>query len=118
MSHAFRNSAYTQPTTVYVALYTAAPTDAGGGTEVTGGSYARVAVTFGAPSGSPSSMSNSGEVDFGTTSAAWGTVTHFGIFDAATVGNLMGWDTLTAQKVIGSGDPVSFPIASLTVEQD
>jgi hypothetical protein len=51
LDHVFRNTALTSPTTVYVALYTATPSDAGGGTEVSGGSYARTAGTFGAASG-------------------------------------------------------------------
>lgn len=116
LDHAFRNAAYTPATTVYVALYTAAPSDAGGGTEVSGGGYARVAVTFGAAASG--SISNSAIVDFGTTTGAWGTVTHFGIFDAATAGNLLAWDELTAQKTIESGDPVSFPVGDLTVSLD
>lgn len=116
LDHVLRNTAYTSPTTVYVGLYTAAPTDAGGGTEVSGGGYAREAATFGAASGG--SISNSAIVDFGTTTGAWGTVTHFGIFDAETAGNLLYWDALTAEKVIGNGDPVSFPIGDLTVTED
>lgn len=116
LDHVFRNATYTPPAAVYVALYTAAPTDAGGGTEVSGGSYARESATFGAASSG--AISNSAIVDFGTTSAAWGTVTHFGIFDALTDGNLLAWDALTAEKTIGSGDPVSFPVGDLDVSLD
>ena len=74
LNHVFRNTAYTQPTTVYVALYTAAPTDAGGGTEVTGGSYARQSAAFSAPSGNQ--ISNSAQVTFPEATANWGTVGH------------------------------------------
>jgi len=116
LDHVFRNSAYSQPATVYVGLFTAAPSDAGGGTEVSGGGYVRKAVTFGAAAGG--AISNSAEVDFGTTTGAWGTVTHFGIFDAESGGNLLAWDALTAEKTIGSGDPVSIPIGDLDVSLD
>lgn len=115
LDHVLGVAAYTAPTP-YVALYTAAPTDAGGGTEVSGGGYAREAATFGAASGG--SASNSAIVDFGTTTGAWGTVTHFGIFDALTAGNLLYWGALTSSKTVESGDPVSFPIGDLTVTED
>jgi len=116
LDHVFRNSAYSQPAAVYVGLFTAAPSDSGGGTEVSGGGYVRKAVTFGAASGG--AIANTAEVDFGTTSAAWGTVTHFGIFDAESAGNLLAWDALTAEKTIGSGDPVSIPVGDLDVSLD
>ena len=85
--------------TVYIALFTAVGTDAGTGfTEVSGGSYARVATsgaTWNAASGSaPSSISNSAAITFPTATANWGTVIAFGLYDAATVGNLLAWDYL------------------------
>mgnify|MGYP006330868683 FL=1 len=116
LDHVFRNSAYTPAATVYVGLYTAAPTDAGGGTEVSTGSYARTAVTFGAASGG--SINNSGAVTFPTASGSWGTITHFGIFDASTAGNLLAWNAVTASKTVGNGDTASFAIAALVVQLD
>jgi hypothetical protein len=84
--------------TIYVALFTAAPTDAGGGTEVSGGSYARVATsgtTWNAAAGSaPASTSNANSITFPTATADWGTVVAFGLFDASTSGNLIAWDYL------------------------
>ncbi len=116
LNHVLRNTALTSPTTVYAALYTAAPSDAGGGTEVSGGGYARQAITFGAPSSG--AVSNSADVNFGTASANWGTVTHFGVFDASTAGNLLYWAALTASKTVNSGDSAKFAIGDLDISED
>ena len=72
-----RNTSYTSPSTVYVGLFTSDPTDAGSGTEVSGGSYARKAMTFGSPSNGAST--NSGAVEFDQATGNWGTITHFAI---------------------------------------
>jgi hypothetical protein len=106
----------TSPATVYAALFTTATTDAGGGTEVTGGSYARQAVSFGAPSNGVSS--NTADVRFpaaGTATAAWGTVTNFAIYDALTVGNSLFHGALAVNKTIDNGDVFTFPTGNLTV---
>ena len=108
-----RNTAYTTPTTVYLALYTTDPTDADTGTEVTGGSYARQAVTFGAPSNGAST--NSAAIEFPQCTASWGTVTHVGIRDASTAGNLLYHTPLDASKTIDSGDIFKIAIGSLSV---
>jgi hypothetical protein len=121
LDHVFGNSAYTIPTTYYFALYTANPTDAGGGTEVSGGSYARVAVTNNTtnfPAASGGSKSNGTAVTFPTATANWGTVTSVGIFDASTAGNLIAWNTLTTSKTIDNGDTASFAASSLTFTLD
>ena len=116
--------AFTAPVTVWVGLYTAAPTDAGGGTEVSGGSYARVSVTnnatnWPAATGTPRSKANGTVFTFPTPSANWGTVTHFGIFDASWAGNLLYWAILTASKVINNGDGApSFAAGAITVSED
>ncbi len=116
LNHVLRNTAYSSPTTVYVALYTVAPTDVGGGTEVSGFAYARQAVTFAAPSGG--TVANSGAVTFPQASGgAWGTIVAMGIFDALTVGNLLYYGNLTTPKVVGDGDQISFPNGSLTVQE-
>ncbi len=117
----FRNQTVAQAVTLYFALFTAAPTDTGGGTEVSGGSYARVGKTattagFGAPSGG--SAANIEEIDFGTATANWGTVTHFGVYDASTAGNLMGWGVLATSKVINTTDGGKFPIGALILNPD
>ena len=108
-----RNTAYTTPTTVYVALYTTDPTDADAGTEVTGGSYARTAVTFAAPSGGVTT--NSADVTFPTCTLAWGTVTHIGIRDALTAGNLLYHTPLDASKTIDLGDIFKITTGNLSV---
>ena len=108
-----RNTAYTTPTTVYVALYTTDPTDADTGTEVTGGAYARTAVTFGAPSNGVST--NSADVTFPTCTAGWGTVTHIGIRDASTAGNLLYHTPLDTSKTIDSGDIFKISSTNLSV---
>lgn len=81
-----RNTSYTSPTTVYVGLFTSDPTDAGSGTEVSGGSYTRKAMAFASPTNG--ATSNSSAVEFDQATASWGTVTHFGLFDASSSGNL------------------------------
>jgi hypothetical protein len=115
-----RATAFTTPAAVYVALFTAAPGEAGGGTEVSGTAYARQAVTFGAPTTSTtgSSCANSADVTFPTAGSAWGTVTHFGIFDAASGGNLLYYSSLTSSITIASGDPVKFNTGALVVTED
>lgn len=119
LDHMFRAAAFTPPSTVYAALYTAAPTDAGGGTEVSGGGYARTAVTFGAASGTaPTQISNSANVDFPQATANWGTVVAVGIFDASTAGNLLAWGDLTTSKAINSGDIARFSTGSLVIQLD
>jgi hypothetical protein len=106
----FRTQAAWKPSAIYVALFTAAPSDSGGGTEVSGGSYARVQVTqadanWNAPTGGNGLFDNANDIVFPAPSANWGTVTHFGIFDAASAGNLLIHGALTAQKTINNGDP-------------
>lgn len=93
LDHTFKNTAYTQAATVYVGLFTAAPSLAGGGTEVTGNAYARQSLSMAAASGG--SQASSADITFPQpTPSAWGTVTHWGIFDALTTGNLLAFDTL------------------------
>ena len=108
-----RNTSYTSPTTVYVSLYTTDPTDAGSGTEVSGGSYARIAVTFGAPSNGVST--NSADVTFPTSTSSLGTVTHIGIHDASTSGNLLFHTPLDTAKTIDSGDIFKIETGNLSV---
>jgi hypothetical protein len=108
-----RNTSYTSPSTVYVALFTSDPTDAGSGTECSGGAYARQSATFGAPSDGASSIS--ADVEFPQATGAWGTITHFGIFDASSSGNLLYHGALTASKTIATGDVLKITSSNLTV---
>ena len=110
-----RNTTYTSVATVYVSLWTSDPTDAGSGTEVStsGTSYARTAVTFGAPSNGASL--NSADVTFPTATASWGTVGWIGINDAATSGNLLYHTALDTAKAIDSGDIFKISTGNLSV---
>lgn len=112
LDHAFRNVEYVRPATVYLALFTAAPSDAGGGTEVSGFGYARQAITLGAAAAK--AQASTAVIEFGPdTGTNWGTISHVGIFDALTVGNLMAWVD-NADLVIQVGDYYRVPIGSLT----
>lgn len=108
-----RNTSYTSPATVYVGLYTSDPTDANTGTEVSGGSYARTAVTFGAPSNGAST--NDAAVEFPQATASWGTVAYIGILDASTSGNLLYHTALDTSKTIDTGDIFKIAVGSLSV---
>ena len=108
-----RNTAYSSPATVYVGLFTSDPTDAGTGTEITGNSYARKSMAFNAPSNGAST--NSAAVEFDQATGTWGTITHFGILDALTIGNLLYHGALTTSKTIETGDVFKFAAASVTV---
>lgn len=115
----FRNISFTLPATVYVGLYTAAPSDTAEGTEVSGGAYARQSVTFGAPSGNPAQISNSASVTFPTATANWGTITHVALHSASTgTGNQIVWTALTTSKAINTDDQAVFNTGSLVVQLD
>jgi hypothetical protein len=108
-----RNTAYTAPTTVYVGLFTTSLTAGGSGTEVSGGSYARVSATFTASS-SGATASNA-DITFPTATASWGTVTTIGVYDALTTGNLLYFTPLDVNKTIDSGDIFKITSGNLTV---
>ena len=108
-----RNTSYTSPSTVYIGLYTSDPTDANTGTEVSGGSYTRTAVTMGAPSNGVST--NSAAVEFPQASGSWGTVGWIGILDASSSGNLLYHTALDTSKTISSGDIFKIAIGGLSV---
>jgi hypothetical protein len=108
-----RNTTYTSPSTVYVGLFLTDPTDAGSGTEVSGSSYARKAMTFGAPSNGASV--NSAAVEFDQATGNWGTIPFFAIFDALTSGNMLYHGALTASKTIETGDVFKFATSSVSV---
>ncbi len=108
-----RGQAHTGAATVYAALYTAAPTDAGGGTECAYSGYARVAITFGAPSGGASANTNT--VTFVAVAGSTQTVVAIGIFDASTAGNLLIWDTLASSVVYNVSDIPIFAVSGVTL---
>jgi hypothetical protein len=103
----------TRPTVWYVALYTAAPSDSGGGTEVSGSGYSRKSVTFSSASSPGGTTSNSNTVTFTAAGGNWGTITHCGIFDATSSGNLLWHGALTASKTVNDGDTLQFAIGDM-----
>jgi hypothetical protein len=123
LGHLFRATAFTAPASLYIRLNTSSCGDAASGTEVSGGAYARVAVTSGAgawaaPTGGNGTTSNLAVIAFPTPTVSWGTVTSFEVMDAASAGNSLICQTLTQSKTINIGDTVSFPIGTLTVQID
>lgn len=107
-----------RPTEWYVALYTAAPSDAGGGTEVSGANYSRQAVTFAAATSPTGTTSNTNELIFTASAGDFGTVTHIGIHDAASGGNLLWHGALAASKTINDGDALVFAIGNIDLTLD
>ena len=119
LDHVLMKGDYTSPTNIWIALYTADPSDTGGGTEVTGGSYARKQTSgsdWDAASGGASA--NSGELAFVTATADWGTITAFALFDAVTGGNMLYWGELTEDKAVSSGDTAKFAAGELDITED
>lgn len=124
LDHIMGVGAFTMPT-VYLALCTADPTDAGTGASMNEvantGAYARVAVAadFATPA-SGGSIANDGPIDFVEATGSWGTVTHFALLDSGThgAGNMLVHGDLTASKPIDSGDTPSFAIGDIVVTLD
>lgn len=109
------NSA-TRPTAWYVALFTAAPSDTGGGTEVSGNGYARKVTGTMTITGTATTATNAAAIEFDPASGGnWGTLTHAAIFDALTTGNMLAWAPLTTSRTINDGDVFRVPASSLTV---
>ena len=117
LDHVFKTGAYAVPTNIYIELYTVAPTDAGGGTPVAGGSYARkVCDTWDAAAAG--AIANTGAITFAQATGDWGEVVAFGIFDAITGGNFLAWADLTVNKTILTGDTAEFAAGELDVTLD
>lgn len=110
--------AATRPTAWWVGLFTAAPSDTGGGTEVSGGAYARQSISFSVSGTSPTLATNTAQIDFPTATASWGTITHIGIFDAVTTGNLIWWGALTASKTVAIDDVFRFIAGAIDLTLD
>lgn len=111
LDHAFRNTAYTPPATVYAGLMTTQPTIAGGGTEVAGNNYARVAISWSAAAALL--LTNSAQINFPTPSGSWGTVKWVTVWDALSGGNMMGFSSEMAPQSPGSGATVNIATGDL-----
>ena len=105
----------TRPTAWYLGLFTGAPGEAGGGTEVSGGSYVREAVVF---TVSGDTATNNAAVEWPVATANWGAITHVAIFDALTSGNMIAYAALSAAKTIETGDVLRIPATDLDVTLD
>lgn len=117
LDHVFANNAYTAPTTLYLALFTANPDEDGSGAEVStvGTAYVRQTVAF---TVTGNTASNSGAVEYPTATASFGTVSHVGIYDASTSGNLLAYAALTSSKAISTGDVFRVPVGDLDITLD
>ena len=116
LEHTLGITAYTQPTTVYLALFTTDPTDAGTGTEVSGGSYARQSISWNTPASG--AVTNSADVTFPQATADYGVVSHIGIFDASTAGNLLYHGALSASKSVTTNDTFIVEAGDLSISLD
>jgi len=115
LDHVFANNAYTSPTTVYVSLHTANPDEDASGTEVSGGAYVRQAGSF---TVSGNTATTDAAIEYATATANYGTVSHVGIWDAETSGNMLAYAALTASKTIETGDVFRIPTGDLDITLD
>jgi hypothetical protein len=112
LDHVFGGVPYSAPATLYLALYTSDPGDGNTGTECSGTSYARQTIAF---TVTTDTASNSAAVEFPVAGSSWGTITHVGILDQLTSGNLLAHGALTASKAIASGDVFRVEIGDLDI---
>ena len=116
LTYLFTTGSVTRPTAWYVGLFTAAPSDTGGGTEVSGSAYARVVTGTISGSGTATTFTNAAAIEFAAASGGnWGTIGWAGIFTASTGGTLLAWAPLTTSKAINDGDIFRIPASSLSI---
>ena len=108
----FTTGAVTRPTAWYIGLFTSDPGEAQGGTEVSGGSYVREAVTF---TVSGDTATNSAAIEWPVATASWGTITHIAVYDASTSGTQIAYAALTSSKTISTGDVLRIPAGDLDI---
>ena len=112
LAHTFSNTAYTSPSTVYVALYTVAPTDSTTGTEVTGGGYVRQSASL---TTTASDTTNASAIEWPTATADYGTVVAVAVLDASSSGNMLAFAALDTNKTISTGDVFRIPTGDLDI---
>jgi len=112
LNYVFRNSGTPTSTNVHLALFTVAPGEAGGGTEVTGSGYARQSTAFGASSGG--AIANTAEEAFTASGGSFGTVVAMALFDASSGGNMIAYDVIDS-AVVGDGDTISFAVGAIDI---
>ncbi len=113
LDHVLGTSAYTMPSTVYIGLSTGSFADDNSGTELTGNGYARQSIAFDAAASG--TTDNTSAVDFPTATGSWGTVSHYGLFDASSGGNLLIHGAFTASKAVASGDILRIAAGELDI---
>tara|TARA_B100000900_G_C20351735_1_gene622593 strand:- start:89 stop:475 length:387 start_codon:yes stop_codon:yes gene_type:complete len=113
LDHFTGTASTSAPSAVYLGLSTASLQDDNSGTELTGNNYSRKAITF--ASASSGSIASNAAVEFDAATGSWGSVSHFGIFDAASSGNLLFHGAFSAAKTIASGDVLKVASGSLTI---
>lgn len=111
----FTTGAVTRPTAWYIGLFTSDPGEAQGGTEVSGGSYVREAVTF---TVSGDTATNDAAIEWPVATANWGTITHIAVYDASTSGTQIAYAALTSSKTISTGDVLRIPAGDLDITLD
>ena len=111
----FTATSVTRPTAWYIALYTVAPTDGGGGTEISGNAYVREAAAM---SVTGDNATNTGAIEWPAATGTWGTIVAVGVFDALSAGNLIAYGNLTVSKTITSGDVFRIPAGDLDITMD
>jgi hypothetical protein len=116
LDHVLRNTSYNSPTTVYVGLFTTDPTDGNTGSEVSGGSYARQILNVTTATGGI--VTSSADVTFPQATGSWGTISHIGLLDALSSGNLLMHTPLTTSRAIETGDVLKISTGSLTASLD
>lgn len=116
LDHVLRSTSYTSPTTVYVGLYTSDPGDDNSGTECTGGAYARQILSV--TTATDGIVTSSADVTFPQATDSWGTISHIGLLDAITSGNLLMHTPLTTSRTIEAGDVIKIATGSLTASLD
>ena len=115
LQYTFTNTSVTRPTAWYIGLFTSAPGEAGGGTEISGNAYVREAVTF---SVTGDTATNTAAVEWPVATATWGTITHIAVYDALSGGNQIAYAALTNSKTIASGDVLRVPAGDLDITLD
>tara|TARA_X000001382_G_C3132865_1_gene166988 strand:- start:461 stop:844 length:384 start_codon:yes stop_codon:yes gene_type:complete len=116
LTYTFTATSVTRPTAWYIGLFTGAPGEAAGGTEISGNAYARKTVAF---TISGNAATNTGAVEFTAASGGnWGTITHLAVFDASSGGNMIVYSALSASKTINDGDAFRIPASNLSITLD
>jgi len=114
VNHVFRNTELTSPAAVYIGLTTSDPGETGSvAGEISGNAYVRQAITFGAPS--DGSITTTALIEFPVATGDWGTISHIGIFDAESSGNMLAYGALSVAKDILTDDQFKIQIGDLTL---